>query len=66
MQARKRWIAFGSQTHGAVFIDTGAADALIKKGKVYCLRGDCREGEFGRGNVVSVQTAKGRESDGDG
>ncbi len=62
MQARKRWIAFGSQTHGAVFIDTGAADALIKKGKSLLPSGVIAvEGEFGRGNVVSVQTAKGRE-----
>jgi glutamate 5-kinase len=62
MQARKRWIAFGSQTHGAVIIDTGASEALVKKGKSLLPSGVVAvDGEFGRGNVVSVQTREGRE-----
>lgn len=62
MQARKRWIAFGSQTHGTVAVDTGAVDALMNKGKSLLPSGVIAvDGEFGRGNVVSVQTAQGRE-----
>jgi glutamate 5-kinase len=62
MQARKRWIAFGSQTHGKISVDTGAADAVVKKGKSLLPSGVVAvEGEFERGNVVSVQTIEGRE-----
>lgn len=62
MQARKRWIAFGSQTHGAVSVDTGAADALVKKGKSLLPSGVVAvDGDFERGNVVSVRTVEGRE-----
>jgi glutamate 5-kinase len=62
MQARKRWIAFGSQTHGVLSVDNGAADALLKKGKSLLPSGIvCVEGEFDRGIVVSVQTIEGRE-----
>ena len=62
MQARKRWIAFGSQTHGRVSVDTGAVDALVKKGKSLLPSGVVAvEGDFERGNVVSVQTVGGHE-----
>jgi len=62
MQARKRWIAFGSQTHGAVSVDSGAVDALVKKGKSLLPSGVVEvEGDFERGNVVSIRTVEGRE-----
>lgn len=62
MQARKRWIAFGSQTHGTVSVDTGAVDALVKKGKSLLPSGVFAvEGDFERGNVVSVKTVEGNE-----
>ena len=62
MQARKRWIAFGSQTHGILSIDAGASDALLHKGKSLLPSGVVAvSGEFGRGNVVSVQTTEGEE-----
>ncbi|NLB17387.1 MAG: glutamate 5-kinase [Syntrophomonadaceae bacterium] len=62
MQARKRWIAFGSQSHGALLIDAGAVEALQKKGKSLLPSGVVEiQGEFERGNVVSVQTIEGME-----
>jgi glutamate 5-kinase len=62
MQARKRWIAFGSQTHGAVAVDAGAAEALVNKGRSLLPSGVVSvDGSFGRGNVVAITTWDGRE-----
>jgi len=62
MRARKRWIAFGSQSHGALLIDTGAVEALQRKGKSLLPSGVVEiQGEFERGNVVSVQNMEGME-----
>ncbi len=62
MQARKRWIAFGSVTHGRLIIDDGALTALVKRGKSLLPSGIIEvEEEFGRGDVVSVVTAEGHE-----
>lgn len=62
MRARKRWIAFGSQSHGALLIDTGAVEALQKKGRSLLPSGVVEiQGDFERGNVVSVQNMEGME-----
>lgn len=62
LQARKKWIAFGTVLHGAVTIDTGAANALLKRGKSLLASGIVDvEGDFGRGTVVAVLGADGRE-----
>lgn len=62
MQARKRWIAFGSVTHGRLIIDDGALTALVKRGKSLLPSGIIEvEEEFGRGDVVSVITSQGHE-----
>ncbi|WP_369397242.1 glutamate 5-kinase [Syntrophomonas palmitatica] len=38
MHARKKWIAFGTVTQGEIFVDAGAEQALLKRGKSSCLR----------------------------
>lgn len=62
MQARKKWIAFGTVLHGKLKIDAGAAAALMKKGKSLLASGiTAVEGDFDRGTVVAVLSGEGRE-----
>lgn len=62
MQSRKHWIAFGSPVQGWVYIDQGAANALLIKGKSLLPSGVLRvEGEFAAGAVVGVADQDGRE-----
>lgn len=62
MQARKRWIAYGSQTHGNIIIDAGAVDALVNKGKSLLPSGILAvECEFERGNIVAINGPDGTE-----
>lgn len=61
LQSRKRWIAGTLQPIGHLVVDDGAAAAL-SKGKSLLPAGVKRiEGEFTRGDTVSVVTLKGRE-----
>jgi glutamate 5-kinase len=62
MQARKKWIAFGTVLHGKVKVDSGAANALLNKGKSLLASGIMDvEGDFERGSVVAVLSSEGRE-----
>jgi glutamate 5-kinase len=62
MHARKHWIAFSSPVQGWVYIDQGAANAIIIKGKSLLPSGILRaEGEFAAGAVVGVADQDGRE-----
>ncbi len=62
LQARKKWIAFGTVLHGQLMVDTGAANALLKRGKSLLASGVTRvEGDFERGTVVAVLAADGME-----
>lgn len=51
LRARKRWIAYGVRTKGAIIVDDGAKDALVEKGKsllsvgVVGVKGDFKENE---------------------
>jgi glutamate 5-kinase len=55
MQARKKWIAFGTVLQGKVKVDSGAANALCNKGKSLLASGIIEvEGDFDRGTVVGV------------
>ncbi|HKD23611.1 MAG TPA: glutamate 5-kinase [Rhizomicrobium sp.] len=59
--ARKRWIAAGLAAQGALVIDAGAAQALAQ-GKSLLPAGVKKiEGEFRRGDAVSVKNGEGRE-----
>lgn len=60
--SRKRWIGFSSQTHGFIKVDEGAGSALRKKGRSLLPSGVVSvEGEFERGNVVTVAGLDGKE-----
>lgn len=62
MQARKKWIAFGTALHGKLIVDNGAASALLKRGKSLLASGIVKvEGHFERGEVVAVLDGEGRE-----
>lgn len=55
LHSKKRWIAFGSNIQGRVFIDEGAERALTEEGKSLLPTGIIGiEGEFDVGNTVSV------------
>lgn len=59
---KKRWIAYGSSVQGRIFIDGGAAGALLRSGKSLLPSGITRvEGDFEIGNTVSVLDPEGRE-----
>jgi len=62
LDARQRWIAFGSPAHGGIVIDAGAAEALIARGKSLLPSGiTLVEGSFEAGDVVLVRNSKGDE-----
>lgn len=62
MQARKRWIAFGSSPQGRVLVDKGAEEAINLHGKSLLPSGVTGvEGTFERGSVVSIVSPDGRE-----
>lgn len=55
LHSKKRWIAFGSNVQGKVFVDEGARNALAKEGKSLLPTGILDvEGDFDIGNTVSV------------
>ena len=59
---RKRWIAFGRSSRGALLIDRGARDALIDRGKSLLPAGIVSvEGAFGLGEAVTIKDPGGRD-----
>lgn len=62
IQARKAWIAFTLRPKGAILLDRGAAEAIVKNGRsllpvgVLGVRGD-----FSRGDAVMLVSHEGRE-----
>ena len=55
LHSKKRWIAFGSNIQGRLYIDEGAQKALTQKGKSLLPTGIVSvEGNFDIGNTVSV------------
>lgn len=62
LHTKKRWIGFGSDTKGRVFVDAGAEAALVYGGKSLLPSGVVgTEGTFESGSVVSVVGTEGRE-----
>jgi glutamate 5-kinase len=61
-QARKRWIADHLQLRGSITVDDGAAAKVRTDGKSLLPIGmTAVEGEFSRGDVISVRDAAGHE-----
>lgn len=55
LHSKKRWIAFGSNVQGRIYIDSGAQKALAKDGKSLLPTGIIGfEGDFDLGNTVCV------------
>jgi len=62
LQGRKRWIAFNSTVQGRLYVDAGAAKAIVKNGKSLLPTGVTGvEGTFETGNAVSICGPEGRE-----
>lgn len=60
--AWKRWIGYTLTPRGRLFLDAGATQAVLQKGKSLLAIGVTRvEGEFDEGELVSLMTADGRE-----
>jgi len=54
-RARKRWIAFGKKIKGKVYIDDGAKEAILKKGKSLLSVGIVKvDGEFKEKDAVGI------------
>jgi glutamate 5-kinase len=62
IESRKRWLAFTGRPAGAVHVDAGAREALLSKGKSLLASGIRKvEGNFKRGDLVSVRDEQGKE-----
>lgn len=62
LTSRKRWIGFSAQTMGSLYVDEGATRALNTDGPSLLAIGITRvEGEFVKGDVISIRDAAGRE-----
>jgi glutamate 5-kinase len=59
--ARKRWIGLTVKPRGRLLLDAGAREAIEKKGKSLLAIGIVdAEGEFVKGDVVSLRDPEGR------
>lgn len=55
LEARKCWIAFGTNCRGRIYIDEGAEQALTARGKSLLSSGIVKvEGKFDKGDTVSI------------
>jgi len=54
LQARKRWIAFGSKPKGKIIVDDGAKAALLNKKSLLSVGVVGVEGNFENGEVIAV------------
>jgi len=62
MAAKKHWIAFTKKPRGKLFVDDGARNALVSKGKSLLPSGiQGVEGGFDRGDAVRLCTLDGTE-----
>ena len=55
LESRKRWIGFFSKPKGSIYVDKGAAAAILERGKSLLPSGITRvKGEFGRGDTIEI------------
>jgi glutamate 5-kinase len=60
--AKKRWLAFGTKSKGRIYVDDGAKEALLHKGKSLLCPGIINvEGKFQSKDIVMVADKEGRE-----
>lgn len=62
LRGRKRWIAFGQLARGRVFVDHGAQEAILKKGKSLLASGVIAvSSQFEQSDLITVCDKKGDE-----
>jgi len=61
LEAKKRWIAFGSKPKGKVIVDDGAKKALLGRKSLLSVGVIGSEGSFETGEVVSITDKEGNE-----
>jgi glutamate 5-kinase len=55
LKAKKHWIAYGGKIKGKIFIDNGAKEAILKRGKSILASGIIKKlGEFDCNDLISV------------
>jgi len=59
--AFQRWLAFGAKPKGKIFVDEGAKQALLNKKSLLAVGIVKLEGEFKKGDIVSVLDTKNNE-----
>jgi glutamate 5-kinase len=58
----KRWLGFSAQPRGRLTLDAGACRAIVEQGRSLLAIGiAASDGEFGKGDVVSLLSADGKE-----
>jgi glutamate 5-kinase len=61
LQVRKRWLAFGARIRGAVTVDAGCEQAILKGASLLAAGITAVDGGFEHGNTIRIVTAEGRE-----
>ena len=62
LTSRRRWIGLTTRPAGSIAIDTGAAEAISRRGKSLLASGIVAvSGKFKRGQVISIMDTTGRE-----
>lgn len=61
LQVRKRWLAFGARIRGAVTVDKGCEQAILRGASLLAAGITAVDGGFEHGNTIRILTAEGRE-----
>jgi glutamate 5-kinase len=61
LQVRKRWLAFGARIRGAVTVDQGCEQAILRGASLLAAGITAVDGGFEHGNTIRILTAGGRE-----
>jgi len=61
LKAREHWIAFGAKPKGKIVVDDGAKQALLNKKSLLSVGVVACEGNFDKGDIVSLRDKQNRE-----
>ncbi|MDD5729918.1 MAG: glutamate 5-kinase [Candidatus Omnitrophica bacterium] len=61
MDARQRWIAFGTKPKGTIMVDEGAKKALLNNKSLLSVGINAVKGDFDEGEVISISDSLGNE-----